>query len=231
MTVVAGASFTATLIDPGHSGVGVRIEVPVTRAIVGYWRAATLSGSLWSAPQVAPLTPGDYLLVWMDGAPTPTFEIFVPLEVISQEASVASAVDNWPPIDVASVTPSVDDVAQLEKTRLRSEDGTEFETFNQYTMVTDEEVESLINSALNMTLAQIRHEIDPIHYETVKELVRLLTAILIEGSFFRNQNEQASAQVGVWRSLYNTMMTGLQNRIMSDVQDQLSESMEGQVLF
>jgi hypothetical protein len=95
MRVPAGLPFTARLLGPAGLGgvqLGARIEVPVTRAIVGYWRPATLDGGVWSVELEAPpltspdpglvdaLAAGQFLIVWMDGGAIAMVEIFVPLQ-------------------------------------------------------------------------------------------------------------------------------------------------------
>lgn len=87
MIVVVGQTVMATLPAPGGvTGMGARIEVPITRAIVSAWRPAVLEGSTWIVTLEAPVAAGEYLLVWRTGDPEPPgYEAFVPL--IIEESS------------------------------------------------------------------------------------------------------------------------------------------------
>jgi hypothetical protein len=224
MSVVAGQPFTTTLVDPGGltSGVGARVEVPVTRAIVSMWVAGTLSGFLWSVTLDAPLDAGDYNLVWRDSGPEPpAYEIFVPLFVVSMADSDLIGGVDWPVIDPALVRPSIDDVALLEQSRTVAIDGTRYDTFNDQTVVTADEVSMFIITAQSLILAQLRKDVDTRHYPQIKQAIALLAAILLEGSKFRNQNEQGSGATGIWRSLLTQVMTGLQTQIATDLEQNL----------
>jgi hypothetical protein len=86
-----GSAVLATLVAPSVAPafpIGARIEVPLTRAIVSYWRPAVrddLTGDL-SVVLDAPPAVGDYNLVWRDSGPEgpgerTEFEVFVPLTV------------------------------------------------------------------------------------------------------------------------------------------------------
>lgn len=230
MPVVAGSKFTATLIGPGGvtSGVGARVEVPVTRAIVSAFKLAVIdnTGTWTLIDQEAPLTPGSFNLVWMTtrGVEIDPFPIFVPLFVVAASSIIAIGGVDYPAVDTAQVTPTVDDVAMLEASRTRSaDDGTEYDTFNDLTDPTEAQVEVIIGQAVQVVLAQLRTTFDPGHYPQVRQAAALLTAVLIEGSFFRNQAEQSgpTGTAGVWRSLYNQVISGLQQDIERDLQQAL----------
>lgn len=93
MRLALGDPVVATLIAPADPppDMGARIEVPYTRAIVSYWQLATvIEGDdgfgndtlLWHVILDAPLTAGDYLIVWRTGDPEPPdLETFIPLMV------------------------------------------------------------------------------------------------------------------------------------------------------
>lgn len=211
MQVVAEQPFTTTLIDPAgdHPPLGARVEVPVTRAIVSAWVAASLDGVVWSAEVEAPVSPGDYLLVWRDGGPEPpVFETFLPLVVTA--AGVATA-DDFPLVDEEAIRPTVEDIANMANTRTASGGGGEISEFNDDTDPTADQVDGLIDQGVEAVLAQLplRYSID--HYDRVQHAVTLYTLILLEGSFFREQLDSSS--VDTWRTLLGSTMQGLQTRI------------------
>jgi hypothetical protein len=231
MSVVAGTSFTATLVDTGSLpvGIGARVEVPGTRAIVSAFQPAMLSGFVWFVTLEAPVDPGAYNLVWMDGATPPSYESFTPLAVLPTGAAAgpAGGVD-LPTIQPSDVTPTLADVVLLERSRTRHpDDGTDVGTFDATTEPTDVEVTALITEATNLVLTNFHPAISPEHYDQIKTAVALLTAILIEGSFFRNQAETASQRgaaqvsVGVWRSMYDDIIQSLSDQIEQDLAQSL----------
>lgn len=213
MTVAAGTQFTAYLADPGGDvvGVGARIEVPVTRAIAGAFVAGTLDDTgMWSAVLDAPSTAGEYNIVWMTTQPVDPFPfpIFVPL--VAALGPVTPTVGGEP--DYPNVTPddvrcTVEDVAILERSRTRADDGTFFTDFTPQTYPTDTDVDAVIDKATDMVLSQLREDFDPTFYPQVSDMVALLSAILIEGSFFRNQDQALATSS--WRTLYTQGMTGI----------------------
>lgn len=100
MVIVVGETLMATLLAPGGvTGLGARVEVPVTRAIISYWRPAVLEGSTWIVTLETPPQPGEYLLVWRtgDGDP-PAYEAFVPLTIT--EGGSGSPGEPGPPPDL-----------------------------------------------------------------------------------------------------------------------------------
>ena len=220
MSVAAGTQFTAYLADPGGdtTGVGARIEVPVTHAIVSMWVAGTLATSgMWSAVLDAPGEPGEYLIVWMTGGATQPdpFPIYVPVTAtLGPVAPTVGGEPDYPDVTPSDVYPTLAEVAILERTRTRGDDGTYYDTFNAQTWPTDTDVMAIIDTSVNLVLAQLRGDFNPIFYEQVKDLCALQAAILIESSFFRNQ-EQAQA-MSSWRVMLSSGMTGLQSSIEVD---------------
>lgn len=221
MYVAAGLPFTATLLDPGGISdavnLGARVETPINRAIVSYWRAATLAGIVWSVELDAPLGVGEYELVWVDDLDPPTFEGFVPLYATSADIAIGDGVGGgvqWPELDVNAITPSVDDVAALERTRTVDEGGNEQGTFTPDTRPTDSEVQALIDEAIPQVLAQLRPTFPESYYGQVTHSIALYTAILIEGSFFREQLNEGS--VALWRNLFTTTLAGVSSGIEAE---------------
>lgn len=211
MEAVVGQPFTTTLIDPAgsHPDLGARIEVPVTRAIVSAWVAASLDGSVWTATLEAPVTPGEYLLVWRDGGPEPpVFETFLPLIVVAAGVSVEA---DFPTVDEAEVRPTVGDIANLANSRTAAGGGGEISEFTDDTDPTADQVDGLIDQAVEAILAQLPTRFEVAHYERVRHAIALYTLILMEGSFFREQLDSGS--VDLWRTLLGNTMLGLQTRI------------------
>lgn len=228
MYVTADSEFTATLLSPGglgHLRLGARIEVPVTRAIVGYWRPAHLSGSIWQvelqAPPLAPaggsgtdpalscaLAAGEFQLVWMDDAPTPAVEIFVPLHTYTGSgAGIGDTLVDWPEPDLEEIRPSVDDVALLVRTRTYTEGVVEHAELTDETRPPVEEVQRLIDQSVPVVLMQLRPRFPEAVYGQVSYAIALYTAIIIEGSYFREQLTES--QVALYRDLYNQLITGI----------------------
>lgn len=222
MPVIAGASFTTTLISPGgiNSGVGARVEVPVTRAIVSMFELAVLSavdGFTWTATLYAPMLAGEYNIIWMTTAPDEAqpgpFPIFVPLFVADTSDIVGITNIDWPPIDMDAIEPSVADVAALEGTRTRDEAGTFYDTFTAQTEPTDAQVLAIIGQAKLLVVSEFPNGVDPAEYSRVKQAVALLSAVMIETSFFRNQESQGGGSgntAGAWRAMYTMVISGLQ---------------------
>jgi hypothetical protein len=214
-------TFSTTLADPAGeiNDLGARIEVPITRAIVTAWVAAgrDVTGSIWTVELEAPLVAGDYLLVWRDGGPEPPqFEAFIPLVAVTAAAVVEV---DFPVVDRDAVTPTVEMVAALERTRTTAGGGGDtFDqgetTFTEDTRPTAAEVEALIEQATPMVLLELPDKFLETHYEAVQHAIALYTALLIEGSYYRTQT--AEGAVDLWRTLYTTSLANLQSAIDKD---------------
>lgn len=232
--------FTATLVGPAgieRLNLGARIEVPVTRAIVCYWRPATRSGIVWSvdldAPPTAPRGPGNadplfldalragaFQIVWMDDAAEPVVEIFVPLWVWTGAGDgwPGDGVD-WPPPDLDAVTPTVDDVMALLRTRTYEDGVVEQPTATDLTRPPHDEVQALIERAVPVVLSQLRPRFPDTLYGEVRHAIALYVAVLVEGSYFREQ--LAESQVALYRDLYLAAVAGITGQIdllLADVQ-------------
>ena len=220
MSVAAGTQFTAYLADPGGDtvGVGARIEVPVTRQIITAWVAGTLSDTgMWSAVLDAPQQAGEFLIVWMTGGATQPdpFPIFVPVTAtMGPVAPTVGGEPDYPLVQPSDVYPTLEEVAILERTRTRGDDGVYYDTFNSQTWPTDNDVGTMIDTAVNLILSQLREDFNPSFYEQVKDMVTLQTAILIESSFFRNQ--VAAETMNSWRIMLMSGMEGIKHSIEVD---------------
>lgn len=221
MEAPLGEPVEATLIDPGPAvydlGLGARIEVPVTRAIVSMFRPAALNGAIWSVFLDSPIDEGDYEIVWRTSDPEPPlYETYVPLFLfvsgVSGGASGGSGGDDWPLIDRTEVTPGVNDVAALERTRTYDMNGTDQATFNDQTKPTDEEVEVLIEQATDDILGVLREDVDVYHYAAIKGAITRQAALYVEGSYFRD-NVNADL-VQLYRTDIRATLTSINESIM-----------------
>jgi len=196
---------------------GARIERPVTREIVSYWVEATLDGEIWSVTLEAPVEAGEYLWVWRTGDPEPPeYETFIPLTVYA--AGVEPVVD-FALVTPEMITPTVEEVAILERTRTASGGGGDIEEFTESTRPTASEVEELIEQAVFAVLTQIGEpRFSEAHFQSARHAVCLYTALLIETSFFREQSDQGAADT--WRTLFNQSMVNMQNRIDEELTQQ-----------
>ena len=113
-----------------------------------------------------------------------------------------------PPIDRAAVTPTVDDVAALERTRTIGAGGEDVGTFTDQTHPTNDEVETLTDEALDEVLGQLPDHIDPLWYPAIRRLVVLRAATSVEASYYREQSPAAA-----WTERFATDLAALQRAI------------------
>jgi hypothetical protein len=234
---VAGQEFTAQLDETAIPDIGARVEVPQTREIVSFWRPATSEdGTTWSVTLDSPPEPGDYVLVWRSGAPDgtqsyapmgpfpdPTYEIFVPLFTL--DASWAGSGGSggvggggsplFPTIDRGQVTPTADDVAALERTRIVDQGGGDPGTFTDATHPTVTEVEKLISIAIEDVLVLLPDSMDVANYGSIRQAVTLYAATLVEASYFREKLDQGSVEL--YRELFQSTVRALNLRNEGDV--------------
>jgi hypothetical protein len=219
MQVVVGDPITSTLIDPAgdYDRLGARIEVPITEAIVSPWQDAVLTGAIWEVTLDPLLEAGDYLLYWMTPDSPASFREPIPCIAVTQATlDMESTVPDFPPLDPADVTPTVQEVADLERTRTMQDGGSEITTFDSTTRPTDTEVLRLITQAVGPVINSLYPSFPTSHYDAVKHCVCLYTAILIEGSYFREQVSSEGA-MSVWRAAYQAAITGVQASIEYDL--------------
>lgn len=149
---VTSPSLTATLLAPADvGGLGARVEVPFTRAIVSAWHAAAwdpVSG-VWSVTLDTPPAQGEFNLVWRTGDPEPpAYEAFIPLSVIATLTVAEADAAAWRPTtaEVALVTPAYtrggfdDDSPQA---------GAELGVYDATTSPTGAHVQGLIDAAVD----------------------------------------------------------------------------------
>jgi hypothetical protein len=231
---VAGQEFTAELDETAIPSIGARVEVPQTREIVSFWRPATSEdGITWTVTLDAPLTVGDYLLVWRTGYPDgtqayapggpfpdPTYEIFVPLFTLDPSWAGAGSGGGggsplFPTIDRDQVTPTADDVAALERTRIVDQGGGDPGTFTDATHPTVTEVEKLISIAIDDVLVLLPDSMDPANYGSIRQAVTMYAATLVESSYFREKLDEGSVEF--YRTLFESTIRALNLRNEGDV--------------
>lgn len=107
------------------------------------------------------------------------------------------------------ITPNVDDVALLLRTRttgdgvaigLGSDTGPdELTTFTDSTRPTDVEVEAIIQTAFSAVTGMFLGPVPDDYAGAAKHAISLYAAVLVETSFFREQAEDAA--IDIWREL------------------------------
>jgi hypothetical protein len=221
MQVNVGDVITSTLIDPAgdYDRLGARIEVPITEAIVSPWADAVLSGQIWTVNLDPLLEPGDFLLYWMTPDSPATFREPIPITAVPAGTGGSSEwVKDFPPVDVPSCTPTVQEVADLEYTRAINDDGDEVDDFTPDTRPSDAQVTRLITQAVQGVIGQLRPAFPTDYYDDVRHMVCLYTAILIEGSFFREQQANEGAMAN-----YRLLLTNGINNLNSSIEYDLKQ--------
>jgi hypothetical protein len=121
------------------------------------------------------------------------------------------------------ITPTVDDVALLMRTRtvagvatgLGADTGAgEITTFDETTRPTATEVAAVIEMAVDTVVGQVPGTVTDIPVEeapVVKEAVTLYAAVLTEASFWREQANQTL--ITLWRDLYADVMAGIREKM------------------
>jgi hypothetical protein len=155
----------------------------------------------------AALAAGAFNLVWMDAGPVPAVEIFVPLFTRSGSGWGG----DWPEPDLDELAPTVEDVAILVRTRTYTEGVVEHADFNDDTRPPTEEVARLIEQATPAVVAKLRPRFPEVVHGQIGHLIALYTAILIEGSFFREQINES--QVALYRDLFNSGVAAVNEAI------------------
>ena len=194
---------------------GARVEVPVSRAIASAWVAGTLSAGTWTVTLTAIPDTGNFNFVWRtNDAEPPYYEVFIPISIGPAVMPGIVYGTNYPEIDSAQVTPSVEDVAKLERTRTVHDDLTEVSTFDSETRPTDVECQELVQQAVKDVLSGLPSQFDPQHWPKAKRVITLYSAMLVEGSFYKEQ--ALTRGVMPWELEYNSALTKLMALIEED---------------
>lgn len=107
-----------------------------------------------------------------------------------------------PVVDREAVRPSVDDIARLSRTRTIGPGGDDRPSFDEQTRPTADEVEDLIDGALEDTLGQLPTNIDPVWNNAIKRVIAIRAAAEIEVSFFRESASGSNAVAGAWSARF-----------------------------
>jgi hypothetical protein len=141
------------------------------------------------------------------------------------EAPVYNPEEGFPEVHRVWVTPTVEEVAVLEATRTIGSSPGEQGTFTSDTRPTRAQVEAIIRQAVDDVLAQLLPRLKPEHYAEARRAAALWAAILIEGSFFREQSNEGAVQV--YQQRYQQAIKGIQESLEEDrKQDLLLGHME-----
>lgn len=113
----------------------------------------------------------------------------------------------FPTINPALVAPTLDQVAALERTRTVDENGNDQPTFTASTHPTATEAMNIIAQATQAILTRLPVSIPEVLYGRVTHAIALYAAVLIEGSYFREQISQGS--VSLYMGLMDTLLQTL----------------------
>jgi hypothetical protein len=238
--VEVGSIFAATIPNPAgitQAGLhlGAQVELPLSDAIVSSWQPAIVTqpiepplgnGIAYAVTTLqAPIVPGNYNLVWLTDDADGYFRQVVPLSVVTSLNAATYGGVTYPEPDKSLLTPTVAEIALLEQTRTPDLDtGQELGTFTSNTRPTSVQVEALIRQSVDDVLSEMRPVFDPVHYPQVKRICTFYTAMMIEGSFFREQTAEGTV---LWQSEYREALERLNTRIEQDiVQNDLLQQME-----
>jgi hypothetical protein len=108
---------------------------------------------------------------------------------------------------VDAMRPTVQDIALLEQTRTVAAGGGEVGTFTEDTRPTSAQVSELIDLAVLAVLGQLHEGFDESHYDRARPLIALQTAIMLEGSFFRQNPDDTS--VALWTTMLSNGIAAL----------------------
>jgi hypothetical protein len=197
----------------------------VTGAIATAFGYAQVGTDFTTITLEAPVTVGQYLIHWMTSGAQSIYDAYQPLFVQATGAAIVGV--EWPIVDPAQVRPTIQEVALLEQIRtVDLTTGAEQGTFNDATRPTGDQVEDLIDKAIDDMVAELpRPNIDPSRWPQLKRAVEFYAAMLIEGSFYKEQ--QADRGALVWQQEYQEAMLSLQAGITSDMaQNNLLGAME-----
>lgn len=101
---------------------------------------------------------------------------------------------DFPPVDRAQVTPTVDQVAITARTRTIDGDGVEQTTFTDTTRPTATECSFLVQQAVETVLSEMPDHLPVAVYPRLLQAIIFEAATLIELSFYREQYNQGSAK-------------------------------------
>ena len=127
-------------------------------------------------------------------------------------------------IDPELVRPTVTEVSILERTRTVGMTAgglggdttpSDITVFGTDTRPTATEVEAIIDQAVSAIIGQMPAEVPVVYYGQIRHFVALYSAILIEGSFFRESLDEGSVEL--YRDLLSTGIPQLRTSIDEEV--------------
>lgn len=172
---------------------------------------------------VAPAEGGAFTIIWDQGGEFKPAKVategLVVTYVAPHEAPEAQpeepAVDftnildeDFPVVDRTRVRPSVQEIAFLERTRTVDDTAGEAGNFTATTRPTHDEVEGLINLALELTLSDLPDYLPESIYPRVQQAVALKAAVLVETSYYREQYTQGSARG--YETMYDKLIASIE---------------------
>jgi hypothetical protein len=202
--VVSLERFTPPARSDGVPYTSVRIEEAATSS--GPWAVIDTQATAPDADPEYPATrdltttkatlaEGWYRVTWVD------------LNAVA--ATPSDAVQNR--LELAGGTrPTVADVASKVRARTRVKGGGQAGTFNTKTNPTADDVEALIDEALDEVLGKVREPEAATDYERrVRGAVALYTAILIELSYYPEQVGSGKSPAATYQALYASRIKAL----------------------
>lgn len=162
------------------------------------------------------ITPGDYPAHWQV-----VFADGTPMSFPTSGFLWIRVEENLLGVVTIGTRPSVRDVAGLLRARTKVTGGKEAGTFNQQTRPTAEEVEGLIDDALDEVLGKVQsidstlpagsgYNAPGSAYERrVRGAVRLYAAILVETSYFPEQVKSGQSAAATYQQLYSSRIKAL----------------------
>lgn len=197
-----GADVVATLVAPGvlpAADMGARIEVPITRAIVSYYRLAAYDPvtGVWTVVLDSPVALGEYNLVWRtNDAEPPEMEVFIPLSIVPATATTVPLPGgpyDWAPTvqQVADVTPSYTRGGFDDD---RPSAGAERGTYDDSTSPTDDHVEGLILAACDEVQGRVGVPIPESRYGLAQTTAKWHAAASIAAGKMPADTEDASGE-------------------------------------
>jgi len=116
--------------------------------------------------------------------------------------------EDFPQVDRSKVTPSVEQVALMERTRCVNQYGDDQGVFNDSTHPTYDEAQGIIAQAVELVLSEIPDYLPESIYPRVLQAAIFKSAILIEASFYKEQYKSGSAEY--FETAYEKLVTNLQ---------------------
>jgi len=107
---------------------------------------------------------------------------------------------------VSEYTPGIDDVGDLLRARTFTTGGQELGTFTEETRPTDQQVLGIIEKAAGTVFLSIGDDIPAALFSEAKHAVTLLTAMMIELSFYPEQVAAQKSAYAEYKELYEELI-------------------------